>query len=471
MATLYNAAMHRFLALLILLTATVSARADDAPKSHRYATLLARECDELIASAIKRPYGWGWAELDAPTDPKKLPAGRVPVSLEPGKTPAAGLLLLYASELLKEPKYGDAARNVARGVAAAQQPSGKFPSQALFGNTAASSKEPLAALPDRASTRASLALLLSLCDGDPEKQEEVIARAAARGAKWLLKQQADTGAWPISFPPGATPADSSRIVRLDTNDTRDTMLAMLLAYEVLGDPFQRRSAERSVEFLVKVRSGTGLETGPGLWSSACTLSGLPVEKSLGFADGYDTLASRYSMEAILGVWVILGDGQRLSAADLAARSIQDLVKNDDGHWHRHFNHKGVSTDTQATTRQAGRIFGPGEPQEAAQSTDPGLPPALDAVAQAKELGREKLRARLMADVPLKQQLAQVASGLSQDLMTPDFPTAPEQVAAYLKQHDSQFRLIDDGTEAGLGGKVARIWAIYLRAKLENRFEI
>ena len=80
--------------------------------------------------------------------------------------------------------------------------------------------------------RAALALLLSLSD-DPAKQEEIIGRAASRGAKWLLKQQAETGAWPISFPPGATPQDSSRIVRLDTTDTRDTVLTMLLA---VGSP-------------------------------------------------------------------------------------------------------------------------------------------------------------------------------------------------------------------------------------------
>src|SRR3954451_19930606 len=124
-----------WLALLILLTVPLSpARAD---KPTRYATLLARECDELIAAAIKRPYGWGWTELDAPADPKQLPAGRIPVSLEPANTPSAGLLLLYAADLLHQPKYTDAARNVARAVAASQEPSGKFPSQALFGNTAA----------------------------------------------------------------------------------------------------------------------------------------------------------------------------------------------------------------------------------------------------------------------------------------------------------------------------------------------
>jgi hypothetical protein len=463
--------MRSALAILILLALPLSpARAD---KPTHYATLLARECDDLIAAAIKRPYGWGWTELDAPADPKPLPAGRIAISLEPANTPSAGLLLLYAADLLHQPRYAEAARNVARGVAASQQPSGKFPSQALFGNTAASFKEPAAPLPDRASTRACLALLLSLTDADPDKQSEAIGRSAARGAQWLLRQQTDPGGWPTTYPPGASPQDSTRVVRLDTADFRDSLLAMLLAYEVLGDPFQRRSAERSVEFLTKVRSGAGLEIGAGLWGPAYTLSALPAEKSLGFPAGYDTLASRYSMQSLFGVWVILGDGQRLIAADLAARSIQDLVKNDDGHWHRRFDTRGVATDIpEAATRKAPSTFGPAEPDEAANLSDPGLATASETVALAKESGREKFRERLMADAPLKQHLAQVVSGLSEELMVPDFPTAPDQVAGYLKQHEAQFRLIDGGgSGTGLAGKVARIWAIYLRAKVENRFGI
>jgi len=130
------------------------------------------------------------------------------------------------------------------------------------------------------------------------------------------------------------------------------------------------------------------------------------------------------MQSIFGVWVILGDGQRLIAADLAARSIEDLIKNDDGHWHRRFDAKGVSTDThEAATRKAPSTFGPAEP-EVAPASDPGLTTALDTIALAKESGREKFREQLMADVPLKQHLAQVISGLSEELMTPRLPHRP-----------------------------------------------
>jgi len=40
-----------------------------------------------------------------------------------------------------------------------------------------------------------------------------------------------------------------------------SILTMLLGYEVMGDPFHRRSVEKSLEFLVKVRSGAGLPVG------------------------------------------------------------------------------------------------------------------------------------------------------------------------------------------------------------------
>jgi hypothetical protein len=457
--------MRSALAVFILVaTCAAPAWSDEpAPKPNHYATLLARECDDLIAAAIKRPYGWGWSDTDATEETKKSPApGRIAVSLEPATTPTAALILLHASELLHQPKYAQAARNVARGVAAAQQPSGKFPSQALYGTTAASAKEPLTPLPDRASTRASLALLLSLID-DPSKEQEVISRAAARGALWLLRQQAEPGGWPILYPPDAETKDATRIVRLDTPDTRDTLLAMLLAYEVLGDPFQRRSAERSVEFLLKVRSGANLEIGAGLWQSAYTLSGMPPDKSLGFPAGYDTLASRYSMQAIFAVWVILGDGQRLIATDLAAKSIDDLIKREDGKWRRRFDARGATLDPPAPEKPLPNA------EDTAPSNDPALLPALATIALAKDLGRDKFREALTTQAPLKRHLAQVISGLSEDVLDPDFPTAPDQVPDYLKRHEPLFRLIESGPASDLSDRTRRLWAIYLRATIEARF--
>ena len=99
--------------------ASPAIRADDKP--HRYADELRQQADSLIASAIKRPYGWGWTEAEpeesAAAKVKVKPA-YVPVAMGPGETPAAGLILLWAAKLQNEPKYAEAARQVARGVAA-----------------------------------------------------------------------------------------------------------------------------------------------------------------------------------------------------------------------------------------------------------------------------------------------------------------------------------------------------------------
>jgi hypothetical protein len=83
------------LSILVLCAPLISdARGEVASsKPHQYADLLRKQCDALVASALKRPYGWGWA--DASDGDAKLAAQKIPVSLEPGATPAAGLLLLY----------------------------------------------------------------------------------------------------------------------------------------------------------------------------------------------------------------------------------------------------------------------------------------------------------------------------------------------------------------------------------------
>ena len=454
--------------LVLCAPLTSDARGEVASsKPHQYADLLRKQCDALVASALKRPYGWGWA--DASDGDAKLAAQKIPVSLEPGATPAAGLLLLYSSELLQEPAYADAARQVARGVSAGQRANGKFPSQALFARTNVLSIEQASALPDRGSTRASLALLLSLIDDtNKEKQQEEIARAASRGTRWLVKQQADPGGWPVTFPPGAPPTRATRLIRLDTPDTRDSILTMLLGYEVMGDPFHRRSVEKSLEFLVKVRSGAGLPVGAGLWESACTLSGLAHEKSPDFPEGYDTLASRNCMQAFLGAWVILGDGQRLIAADLAGRSIQDLIKNEDGGaWHRHYSSKGATLDPRVNDEHR-PVFGTGAAE--APKSDPLLAPTLEAIEKAKALGREKYRERLRTRAPLKHFLAQVTVGLTSEVMPADFPATAAEVAPYLKRHEALFGSMN-GTEGDLRERVKRTWAIYLRARIERELGI
>ena len=464
----YNAAM-RCLFIVSILFALVPARADEASK--RYESLLARECDTLIASAVQRPYGWAWratSEQGETSQPRIIP-----VSLEPKATPAAGLLLLYAGDLLHEPKYTQAAQNVAKGIAATQQSTGKIPVQAFFGPTSASSNEPPAPVPERASTRAALALLLSILDRNEQDKPEVISRAAARGASWLLRQQAESGAWPVTYPPGVPPQDATRVVRLDTPDTRDSVFTMLLAYEVLGDPLQRRSVERSAAFLFKARATLATNIAPGLWPSACMPTGVRFDKPPDFpADAHDLLASRYAMQSLLSVWVILGDGQRLTACEIAAKSIVELINGDDGQWHRHYSKKGVNLDAPPpSTEPRKEFFGPGGDAPPV-TVDAALQPARHSIALARELGRERFRERLTAaGLSPKQHLALTITGLSDQPMAADFPQSPDDAAAYLKEHEKDFAVLDTPVPAELVARVQRLWMLYLRARLEQHLGI
>jgi len=158
---------------------------------------LAQECDALIASAVKRPYGWAWTSQA--TDAAAAADRKPQVDMRPGATPAAGAVLLWAGLLLEEPRYVEAAVNVARGVVASQASNGNVVTEPTFGPTAGK-REPPAAVPDRAATRAGVALLLA-CVGADESKDELLKRSAIRAAAWLAKQQANDGGFPTEAPP------------------------------------------------------------------------------------------------------------------------------------------------------------------------------------------------------------------------------------------------------------------------------
>jgi hypothetical protein len=420
---------------------------------------LSEAADALVESAVKRPYGWGWPDA-APDEPaKKGKPAYIPIAMGPGETPAAGLVLWWPGKLRNEPKYLDAARQVARGVAASQLPSGRFPNPANFGATSAAGKEGLTPLPDRGPTRAALALLLTVYD-ENDPQQEPMRRAASRAAAWLLKQQAESGGWPVLYPPGAGVKNTSRIVRLDTTDTRDSTLAMLLAYETLGDPFQRRSVERSIEWLLKARSGAALPIGGGLWQPAYVLTAMPVDKMTEFPPAYDLLASRYAAQTLLATYTMLGDGQRLVAAELAVKSIDDLIKGDDGRWHQRYGFKGVALDnvqSAARNEPPGAFGDPMKPEAEASKADPGLAPLVDALVAARQLGREKFRERVAAGFSLRERLAIVVAGLGDEVMTADWPSE-----GYLKRVEAGQAAVTD-----LRARVGRLWGLYLRSVLEK----
>jgi len=269
----------------------------------------------------------------------------------------------------------------------------------------------------------------------------------------------------VVYPPGAAPADGTRIARLDTAETRDSILAMMLAYEVLGEPIQRRSVEKSLAFLLKARVSPGTNIGAALWQPVYGGNAVAVDQLAEFPAGVDSLASRYSMQAMLSAWVVLGDDQRLAACEAASKSLNDLIKGDDGFWHRRFSFKGASLDPPPKApSNIGETVAP-------LPTDPGLALTSQTIATARELGREKFRERLNANFTPKQHLAQVICGLTDDPMSLDFPAVMEEAQDYLKRHEKQFQAIEGASPDDLAGKVKRLWALYLRAKLESRVGI
>jgi hypothetical protein len=233
---------------------------------------------------------------------------------------------------------------------------------------------------------------------------------------------------------------------------------------------QRRSVERSAAFLFKARAPLATNIAPGLWPSACIPTGVRLDKPPDFpADAHDLLASRYAVQSLLSVWVILGDGQRLTACEIAIKSSDELIKGDDGQWHQHFSKKGVNLDAPPAGEQRNEFFGPTSAPLPPPVTDTALAPSRQAVVLARVLGREKFRDRLTAfGFKPKQHLAHTITGISDQPMANDFPESPADAASYLKVHEKEFAALDQPAPADLTARVPRLWALYLRARLEQR---
>ena len=432
------------LVTLSLLFATSAAHAAEAEKAKPHAQALRRECDALLAQVIKRPYGWGWSQ---DLNPAREPV----VSLEPLQTPAAGLMLLYASELLDEPAYAGSAYNVGRLLAASLQSSGQIPSHVAMGTKLLNREKPRP-LPNRASTRASLALLLSLVKGKEVdlNQDELLTRAAGRGAGWLVKQQPRTGAWPIVYPADADPQTSTRLVRLDTPDTRDNLLAMLLAYEVLGEESNRRSVERSISFLLRVRNPVEQKTGAGMFGPAFDPGGSPVQKRDEFPfDSTDALASRYATQSLFTAYVVMGSKEWGDAASVAADAALKLPVAEPGRWHRWYTPRGDAIRPEAT-RLPPVGFGDDTPDPLIHAW--GLPQTIEVVRTHDQLGREQFLTRLKSSLTIKQRLALTVCGLIDEPLRLDLPASLDPAP----------------NETGeLPDRVRKLWVLYLRAKLEQ----
>jgi hypothetical protein len=468
-----------FALIFSLASSFAAAQSSTASSRGPYARQLAAECDALMDVAIVRPYGTAWdtSRLNAPEAPAAPSRAPRHVTMEPGATPAAGYMLLMASQVLHEPRYLDAAMDVARGIAAAQAGTGKIPPHVIFGPTAGGREEPQA-VPERAATRASLVFLLALIDAQ-EAKPEAVTRTAQRAAQWLVKQQTGDGAWPSAFDPDPSNRQSLRIIRLDDTDYRDTTYAMLLASATMDDRAMTRAATLAVQKLIGLRLGD--QSGPGLlerdvgaeipaddipqkiaplWTTAYRLNGVVDEKLSVFPIGGDVRASKYALQTLLGAYLITGQRPIGPAMDMAVDALRSLSDRD-GQWKRVY----LAQPTTAPSTQPVDFF---DPQPIAPSVDAAeLEPTLTAVRQLKSVGRDRYQRMLSASLGLRQHLSAAVLGLMSDPLTLDLPVSRDEVEKYLSVHRDKFATLNDPIPADTAGRVRRLWLLALRARLEQ----
>ncbi len=429
-----------------------------AAPTGRYARQLAEECDGLIDAAVKRPYGWAWAErLDR--DPKDR---RPTVTMQPGGTPAAGLVLLCAGILLEEPRYIDAATNVARAMVTSQTGNGNILSNPTFA-ASPGGREPPAAVPDRGPTRAGLALLLAVIGADPVK-DEMFRRSAIRAASWLIKQQSDDGGWPSSPPQEDLEDVPSRLIRLDTSDYRDSTVALLLATNVIDDRLAAKAAKRSIDKLISLQlSGPG-KLG-GLWATFYRRDGSLLEKVGDWPAGVDALASRRSVETLLAAGLLEKNEDALIAMRESVRALANL-RGEDGLWPRVTPLRGTLAPRPPS------LFQPASTQPTADPAiraDFGIESLILTTDLLQKLGPEQFATQLSQSATIQERLAMVICGVSDAPFASDWPQTAAQVESFLKRHELRWQSLEGSVPAGLSERVARLYALLLRARLEAQF--
>jgi hypothetical protein len=419
--------------------------------------------------------------------------------MEPLGTPAAGLLLLWSGKLLKEPKYQQAAIDAARGIAASQNASGQVPLHAMFAGTAGGRDE-TQIVPDRAATRAAVALLVSVLHDDPQAPE-LLSRSAQRAVQWLIRQQTADGGWPSGYvlkKPDDQRPENLRIIRMDTPDVRDTTFAMLLAADTLDDRLVTQAASKSVLKIVNLRLGVTPQaptTQPiagdlppatqetslsplasilsdepdadrrtnNLWSTVYRLSGTVDPELTEFPASADIPASRYAIQALLGAYLMTGERQTGLALDLASQAAAQL-REPDGTWKTRYPRM---PSTAPAAQDSDGIFGP---RRSASISTTALGPALHAVQQLKLLRRDRYIEMLDNQFTVRQHLAATVCGLTDSPLTLDLPVTKSEVQTYVKEHEADWRTLDGPVPQSLQPRLTRLWTLMIRARLEQTLQ-
>ncbi len=456
------------------------ARAADAPPRGPYAQQLQRECDELLALAVRRPYGWAWA--DGKPDPKARGGGQA-VILDPPGTPGAAFVLYWCGDLLDVAAYKEAAYQAVRGIAAAQRPTGQVPARPMFLPASAGARDEATLVADRGPTRAALGLTLTVLE-ESGGNDDLLRRCAQRGITWMLKQQAPLGGWPIGYPPATAPKDAARVTRLDQTDFRDSTFSLLLAADVLQDNVCRAAADRSIATLLRMRIGGISRIGEPLWAPVYGLDGFVSDRVAGYPPGIDPLASRHAMQTLLGAYLVLGNPRLIGEDDLRvpydqalreAASAAAKLPTYEGLWIRNYYYDVEATpppphgapelfNADPSARDRGPTTFPSQ-----QLGTWGMHSVLRTVAAMNGNEREVFAGRLAAHLPIHQRLAAALCGVEDQPFSVDWPTNPAQATKFLTEFDGTFKSLEGLPPQALHDRVRRLWLLWLRARMEIKF--
>jgi hypothetical protein len=385
-----------------------------APSPAELATIRGH-ADGLLARAVRSVFGWGWAEDEPGVD---LTRGRVPKGkphpIDAVLTARIGLLLDLAAELTDDAAYRAAAVEAGRGVAALQTRAGQIRGKGVMGVLTAA-RDDAADVPDRYPTRAALGLLLHLIEGR-ERPDVRLKGPAQRAAHWLGAQQTHLGGWPSIYPTDAPRGQGTKLLRLDTPDLRDTLLAVLLASDVLGDRQLEGYFERGTDHLIAIRLVAGRPVARALWGPAYTLEGGPNTRAEDLPGVPDLLATRHAIEVLLAGYLVTLGAKYATALKEARDAIAGLDRLPNGGWHRRYNAALKPMAAPAAT-QPGSVFAPPPPPVALRPTRTAEVLAL--LDRAQKIAGKLLRDEIDAVQPLRRRLELLLAGFSDDALLID----------------------------------------------------
>jgi hypothetical protein len=414
---------------------------------------LRKECDALLQTSIKRPYGIGFDPSGSPDT--RRPTTR-PVSLEPRQSPAAGVVLLWAGDLLDEPRYRNAAIEVAKATMTAQHTTGQFPSITIFA-AKPTGRDESQIYPERSATICSLGLLMATVAG-VDAPDSRTKGAISRGMHWLGKQRSGIGAWPSAVQKNPEDKEYQRVIRLDELDFRNGVFAHLLQSEILSDKDATREAAKSLDLLLRMRIGSVKAEAPALWCGVYTLEAQPAPGKLALPESPDLLATRYSLQTLLAGYLFTGDRRYGMAVDEAFKSLDEL-KMRENMWRRFPDAK--------ENNEPPPMFG------VASSTEfgaLGLPTVLNSARQMKLLGREKFVELTSTQFTPRQHLIASMVGLWDEPLSADLPVAASEVPTYLEKNLDRFSPLSAPFPETLEERTQRLWLLLLRARIEHLTE-